>query len=76
MSLESYSEGPYEYKWIRLRVLRFVVNALVLGYQLGINSKCWRTRDDVWFGLFPALSGCCVFAWYLNVFAYENCVNV
>ena len=38
-SLVSYCEGPYEYKWIRLQVLRFVVNALVLGYKLGINSN-------------------------------------
>jgi len=38
-SLESYSEGPYECKWIRLQVLHFVVNALVRGDEFGINSN-------------------------------------
>jgi len=75
-SLESYSEGPYEYKWIRLQALCFFVDSLVLGYQLGINLKCWKTRDHFCFGLFPTLSGCCVFAWFINVFVYENCLNV
>jgi len=28
------------------------------------------------FGLFPASCVYCVLAWYLNAFAYENCVNV
>jgi len=38
-SLVSYCKGPHECKWIRLQVLRFVVNASVLGYKLGINSN-------------------------------------
>jgi len=38
-SLVSYCKGPHECKWIRLQVLRFVVNAFVLDYKLGINSN-------------------------------------
>ena len=38
-SLVSYSKGPHECKWIRLQVLRFVVNAFALGYELGFNSN-------------------------------------
>jgi len=42
--------------------LPFVVSAFVFGYQLGVNLKCWKTRDHVCFGIFPTLSSCCVFA--------------
>jgi len=53
----------------------YMFYSLALGYQLGIKWKCWKTRDNVCFGLFPILSGCCVFAWHFKACAYENCAN-
>ena len=53
-SLVSYCKGSHESKWIRLQVMRFFGNSLVLGYHLGINLKCLRTRDHVYFRLYLA----------------------
>ena len=53
-SLVRYCEGPHECKWTKLQVLRFVVNAFVLGYKLGINSnatECGSTCVLVYFRL-------------------------
>jgi len=56
-SLESYCNGPHEGKWIRLQVLSFFVNSLVLGYRLGISFEMlenagsrlfWYISDSIW----------------------------
>jgi len=56
-SLESYCNGLCEGMWIRLQVLRFFVNSLVLGYQLGISFEMlenvgsrlfWYISDFIW----------------------------
>jgi len=44
-SLVNCCKGPHKCKWIRLQVLRFVVNVFVLGYKLGVNSNA-RARGS------------------------------
>jgi len=39
------------------------------------KGKCWKTWDDVCFDLFPFSSDYSVFAWWLEVFVFENCVK-
>jgi len=58
------------------RYCAFLLTHLRSAISLVSVLKCWRTRDYVYFGMFPTLSGCCVFAWYRKAFAYENCVNI
>ena len=69
-------KGPHECEGVRLQVLRFVVNALVLGY---ISLVSIRMLENEGVHAFWFISG---FVWLLCVcvvtqsFLYENCVNI